>query len=327
MHRATVSRALDPRRRELINPETVARVIEAAEQLGYRPNVMARGLKTNRSSLIALVVPDISSPEYASIVGTLESTARQAGYTVLIANTRDDLASIESVGARLVASRVDGVVLASGLNAEQALGALGLDGWPVVFVGDGFVHDRAAVSIDHHHGIELAVSHLARLGHERIALICERPSSSSGATHRNAYVTAMQAHGRDPDPRLVEVCEPTRAAAGFEACAALFYRDAEPTAIVATNDGAALGCYSALASLGLEVPRDVSVVGYGNSAYGRYLSPPLTTVALPHGAVGSEAARMILDLIDADPGERRPSTVVLRPYLVQRLSTAAPPAG
>jgi LacI family transcriptional regulator, galactose operon repressor len=325
VHRATVSRALDPRRRNLINPETVARVVDAAERLGYRPNVMARGLKTNRSSVIALVVPDISSPTYASIVSSLESTVRDAGYTVLIANTDDDLASIESVGAQLLASRVDGVVFASAVRGEQALRALRLENTPAVLIGAASPGDQAWVSVDHRHGIELAVNHLIRLGHMNIALICERPSSSSGATHHEAYVAALRAHGREPDTRLVEICEPTRAAAGAEACAALFYRGAAPSAIIATNDGAALGCYSALATLGLEVPRDVSIVGYGNSPYGRYFSPPLTTVALPYGAVGTEAANMILELTDPDGTSLEREHVLLRPYLVHRLSTATAP--
>jgi LacI family transcriptional regulator len=327
VHRATVSRALDPRRRELIHPKTVARVLDAAERLGYRPNVMARGLKTNRSSVIALVVPDISSPAYAPVVSSLESTVREAGYTVLIANTGDDLASIASVGAQLVASRVDGVVFATAARGEQALRALELPGTPVVLIGAGPLTSPASVSVDHRHGIELAVNHLVRLGHTNIALICERTSSAAGATQHDAYVSALQAHGREFDPRLVEICEPTRAAAGAEACAALFYRGVSPTAIIATNDGAALGCYSALASLGLAVPGDVSVVGYGNSSYGRYFSPPLTTVALPHGAVGTEAAKLVLGLTDPDGEPVRREHVLLRPYLVHRLSTAPAPAG
>jgi LacI family transcriptional regulator len=324
VHRASVSRALDPNRRDLINPETVARILEAAETLGYRPNAMARGLKTNRSRVIALVVPDIASPTYASIVSSLESAAREAGYTVLIANTGDELATVAAVSDRLAASRVDGVVFASAVRGEQALRAAGLDGIPIVFIG-GPQPGRSSVSVDHHRGIEIAVDHLVRLGHSRIALICERPTSSAGAAHAEAYATALRAHDLEPDPRLVEVFEPARAVAGAEACSALFYRGAAPTAIIATNDGAALACYSALAGLGLEVPRDVSVVGYGNTPYGRYFSPPLTTIALPFGLIGTEAARIVLELIEASGGPEEPRQVQLRPYLVQRLSTARCP--
>lgn len=325
VHRASVSRALDPRRRELINPSTVARILDAAERLGYRPNAMARGLKTNRSHVIALVVPDVASPTYASIVSSLEGAAREAGYTVLIANTGDEPPAVAAVFERLAASRVDGVVFASALGGEGALESTGLTGTPLVLIGDTAPAACSSVSIDHRHGLELAVDHLVRLGHSRIALICERPTTATGAAHAAAYAAALRKHGLELDPGLVEICEPTRAAAGAEACAALFYRGAAPTAIIATNDAAALACYSALGGLGLAAPSDVSVVGYGNSPYGRYVSPPLTTVALPYAAVGIEAARIVLDEIEGRAEGHEPRRVQLRPYLVQRLSTARRP--
>jgi LacI family transcriptional regulator, galactose operon repressor len=319
VHRATVSRALDPRCRGLLDADTVRRITEAAERLGYRPNALARGLKTRRSLAVGLVVPDLASPEYAPLIASLEGALHTAGYTILVASSGDDrdglLASVE----RLVASRVDGIVVATG--RKPPLEGVGT---PLVIVGAASARDGVpSISIDHGLGLEIAVGHLLRLGHRRIGLIAGRRTTGVGAAHHDAYERALVGAGVALDSALVEIAEPQRATAGAEACAALFYRRADPTAIVATSDGAALGCYSALAEFGLKVPDDISIVGYGNSIYGRYLSPPLTTVSLPTAAMGVQAANRILGLVGG--GDAGVAHVQLRPYLVHRLSTGRAP--
>jgi LacI family transcriptional regulator len=329
VHRATVSRALDPRRRGLVDPATVQKVTEAAEGLGYTPNALARGLKTNRSYVIGLAVPDASSPEYAPIVGALESALREAGYTALVTSTRDEHETLASVTEGLAARRVDGIVVATAKSADFALKAVRAGATPIVLAGATPEADACpSVTIDHRLGAEIAVNHLLRLGHTRIGLVAERRTTSLGAAHHEAYEHALERAGVPIDPELIEICEPTRATAGAEACSALFYRGASPTAILATNDGAALGCYSALAEFGLRVPVDVSVVGYGNTPYGRYFSPPLTTISLPLGAMGTEAVAEILRWVQ---NHAKSALAVkhmqLRPHLVHRLSTAPPPQG
>lgn len=329
VHRATVSRALDPRRRELVDPATVRKVAEAAAELGYTPNALARGLKTNRSYVIGLAVPDASSPAYAAIVGAVEGALRDAGYTAFVASTGDEHETLASVTEGLAARRVDGLVIATAKSAEHTLKAIRAGETPIVLVGTAAPADSCpSVSIDHRLGAEIAMNHLIRVGHRRIGLIAERRTSSLGAAHHDAYEHAFQQAGVTLDPELIEICEPTRPTAGAEACAALYYRGAAPTAILATNDGAALGCYSALADFGLRVPQEVSVVGYGNTPYGRYFSPSLTTVSLPLTAAGREAVTQILRLVDGTADTTpRVEHVQLRPYLVHRLSTAPPRGG
>jgi LacI family transcriptional regulator len=325
VHRATVSRALDPRRRGLLDPSTVKRVTDAAEGLGYMPNALARGLKTNRSFVIGVAVPDVSSPSSAPLVGALESALRDAGYTALVASTRDEPETLTSVTQELAARRVDGIVLATAKSAGFALKALRVGETPIVVVGAAPPDDTCpSVSIDHRLGAQIALSHLIRLGHTRIGLIAERRSSSLGAAHHEAYEQTLAAAGLPLEPGLIEIAEPTRALAAAEACSALFYRGSSPTAILAMNDGAALGCYAALAEFGLKVPADVSIVGYGNMPYGRYVSPSLTTVSLPLSAVGKEAAAQVLRLLHAEAGSQV-GRVQLQPHLVHRHSTAPPP--
>jgi LacI family transcriptional regulator len=321
VHRATVSRALDPSRRDLVDPETVERVLSAAAELGYRPNALARALKTNRSKVTGLVAPAISSPEVAAIVDAFEAAMREAGYTTLVTSSGDEPSVLATAGADLVSSRAEGIVLITAKSAEFALGALGAPETPTVVIG-AMAEGMSTVAVDHELGAELATRHLIRLGHSRIGLIAENPTASRGAAHHRGYRQALGRAGIELDEGLIEAAELTRPASGAEACAALFYRGAAPTAILAAGDGAALGCYSALADFGLRVPTDVSVVGYGNSPYGRYFAPPLTTVSLPLATVGKEAAALILERLGNPESDAR--SVHLRPYLVQRLSTGLP---
>jgi LacI family transcriptional regulator len=326
VHRATVSRALDPQRRSLLDDATVTRVLRAAHELGYRPNALARGLKTSRSFLVGLVVPEVSSSTYAPIIAAAEAALRDHGYTALLASTGDDHDALASVIDGLVASRVDGVILATARGAEFARRPLGMLSSRVVLIEATPQRDASpSISIDHRLGIQIAVRHLVRLGHSRIGLIAERRSSALGAAQHEGYEQALRAARIPYDSELIEVCQPTRPAAGVEACSALFYRGASPTAIIATSDGAALGCYSALEEFELEVPRHVSVVGYGNTEAGRYLTPALTSIALPLSAVGTEAASQMLRVLGHDGSQPAAPRVELRPYLLQRLSTAPPP--
>ena len=256
---------------------------------------------------------------YRSSPEACETRIRDAGYSTLVMSSGDDAQGLAAASEQLMASRAEGVIVVTAKRADFVLPALGLDNTPVVIVGP---HDDTipTISIDSQLGAERALEHLIRLGHYRIGMICEGETTTRGAAHMDGYKAAMGRAGIDVDERLIQIAEPSRPASGVEACAALFHRGVAPTAIFATSDETALGCYAALADFGLVVPNDVSVVGYGNSAYGRYVSPPLTTVSLPLAAAGYAAAATLLAQLGAE-GEIDADHVHVTPYLVQRLST------
>jgi LacI family transcriptional regulator len=231
----------------------------------------------------------------------------------------DDASALAATSAQLAASRAEGVIVVTSKQADFVLPTLEFDGIPMVLVGPS---DDAVstVSVDHQLGAERAVEHLIRLGHLRIGLICEDVATTRGTAHMLGYKAAMERAGYKNDAALVQTAAPSRPASGVEACAALFHRGGAPTAIFATSDETALGCYAAIADFGLAVPADVSVVGYGNSAYGRYVWPSLTTVQLPLAAAGNEAAVKLILQINDEPATE-PEHVQIAPYLVQRLST------
>jgi LacI family transcriptional regulator len=324
VHRATVSRALDPARRDLLDPVTLARVLSAAEALGYRPNALARGLKTSRSGTTGVIVPSLSSPDGSVIVGAYEARIRDAGYSTLVMSSGDDAKGLAAASAQLMASRAEGVIVVTSKRTDFVLPALELGDTPAVLVGP---YDEAlsTVSIDHQLGAERAVEHLIRLGHTRVGLICEDRTTARGAAHLDGYHAALRRAGIGVEAALVQTADLSHPASGVEACAALFHRGSAPTAIFATSDETALGCYATIADFGLSVPDDVSVVGYGNSAYDRYVSPSLTTVSVPLAAAGFEAAaRLLAQLGSGDP--RDFEHVQIAPYLVQRVSTRRPRA-
>lgn len=323
VHPATASRALNPATRGLVNAETARRVIKVAEGLGYRPNPIARGLKTAKSSTVGLVIPDLTNPLFPPIVRGIEDVLEPAGYSGLIVNTDNDpqreLAQIELLRAR----QVEGLIVATALIDHPLMSRLHAEGVPMVMVNrrpDGA--DIPSITPDDAAGIELAVQHLADLGHRRVAHLAGPGTTSTGVARLRAFRNAVRDLDLDADPALVVTCDHWSEEAGAEALRQLLDVRPDVTAIVAGNDLIALGCYDVFAERGVSCPSEVSVVGFNDMPFLDKLAPPLTTVAIPHQQIGAEAARLLLDAI-SEPN--RPARSVLLPLsLVVRGSTAPP---
>jgi LacI family transcriptional regulator len=323
VHPATASRALNPATRGLVNADTARRVIKVAESLGYRPNPIARGLKTAKSGTVGLVIPDLTNPLFPPIVRGIEDVLEPAGYSGLIVNTDNDpsreRAQIESLRSR----QVEGFIVATALLDHPLLAQLRREGVLMVMVNrrpDGL--DVPSITPDDASGVELAVRHLASLGHHRIAHLAGPANTSTGVVRARSFRNTMHDLGLDEDPALTTTCPYWSERAGADALRALLDSGAEFTAVVAGNDLIALGCYDVFAERSIDCPRDVSVVGFNDMPFLDKLQPPLTTVRIPHHQIGVEAARMLLEAID-EPD--RPSRSVLLPLsLVVRGSTAAP---
>lgn len=326
MHAATASRALNPKARQLVSPETVRRVTRAAEALGYRPNPIARSLKTARSATVGLVIPDLTNPLFPPIVRGIENVLESAGYTPLIVNTDNDaereLALIDSLRSR----QVEGLIIATARLEHALLSRLRDRDVKMVLVNRR-VEDLAVpyVGADDAAGIALAVRHLADLGHRRIAHLAGPQTTSSGVVRSRAFRHAVRDHGLDDDPELVVGCGHWTEGDGAAAARELLDRGTGATAIVAGNDLIALGCYDVFAERGISCPGDVSVVGFNGMPFLDKLRPPLTTIAIPHHELGAEAARMLLDCIE-EP-DRPPRSLLLPVTLAVRESAAPPQTG
>jgi LacI family transcriptional regulator len=323
VHRATASRALNPTTRHLVNAETAERVERAARSLGYRPNPIARSLKTSRSASIGLVIPDLTNPLFPPIARGIEDVLREVGYNAWIVNTDSDpereAAAVESMRSR----NVEGFVFATARLEHPLLDELVADGLPVVLVNRRTARsDIPSVMADEATGIAMAVRHLVELGHHKIAHLAGPQSLSTGQARLRAFRHALQDHGLEDAPGRVVICEAWSEAAGARGFIELLDSGAEFTAVVAGNDLLALGVYDALPERGLTCPGDVSVVGFNGMAFIDKVTPPLTTVQIPHYELGAEAARLLLaDL--REPG-RHPRSLLLPLKLVIRQSTAPP---
>ena len=321
VHPGTASRALNEETRARVNEETARRVLDAAARLGYRPNSIARGLKTSRSYTIGVVVPDLRNPLFPPIARGIEEGLEPAGYTSLLANTDNDPERERLSFDALRARQVDGYITASARREHPLLLELAANGRPLVLVNRA-TDDDALPSVvpDDRDGMRQAVEHLVSLGHGRIAHLAGPFTLSTGVHRYEGFVEAMAAHGLAVDPDLVVSGTGYTEDEGARLSRALLEAGRRFTAVLAGNDLMAVGCLDALREAGLQCPRDVSVVGFNDMTWSARLSPPLTTVRVPHQLLGLEAATLLLERL-ADPGTP-PRHVVLPVELVVRESTA-----
>lgn len=329
VHISTVSRTFSAP--HLVNPDTRSRVLACAEHLGYRPNRAARALITGRTHNIGLIVADIANPFFPPLIKAAESQARQRDYHIFVADTSEDPAVEEDL-VHALAKQVDGVLLCSPRMSNSLIEQLSRE-VPLVVINRQ-VAGLPAVVMDVGQGARLAVEHLTGLGHRDLALLGgPRGSWTSREIRRSAVAAA-----RSADAALT-VLGPNPPTENGGLAMAEQIRRAGVTAVLAYNDLMAIGLIEGLDSLGIQVPRDVSVVGIDDIALSRLTRPKLTTVATPTAAAGRTAVDMLLQhdgspatrtgrgggRITAADDRRTTAQVTLQTELVIRDSTGAGP--
>jgi LacI family transcriptional regulator len=317
---ATVSRVLNGK--GPVRATTRAHVLAVVGSMGYVPHSAARSLSTRRTLAIGVVLPDMHGAFFGEIVRGLDLVARAAGYHLLVSGSHSDPAETAAV-LQALHGRVDGLVLmAPGLGAGWLRESLPRRVPVVLLNGDDGAPEHSSIRIDNRRGARLAVEHLVALGHRDIAFVAGPPGNSDAGERLRGYEEGVRASGREPQARLElpgDFSEESGARAGA-AIAALVPR---PTAVFAANDAMAVGCLAALREHGLEVPRDVSLVGFDDIPIARYLTPPLTTVQVPIAELGRYAMDAVLAAVEE--GARETSAhAVLAPTLAVRASTARP---
>jgi LacI family transcriptional regulator len=324
VHAGTASRALNPNTRALVNPETAKRVIDAAEKLGYRPNPLARGLKTNRSFTVGVLVPDLTNPLFPPIVRGIEDALATEGYTAILANSDNDPEKERLHFGNLKSRQVEGFIMATAQLDHPLIEDAIAENESIVLVNRTVDSPRAlSVITDDAKGINLAVRHLIDLGHTRIAHLVGPERFSTGRVRYRGFIDAMESAGLTADPDLMHFADSFTEVEGQRMFRELLETDTEFTAVVAGNDLLALGCYDVMYEVGLKCPDDISIVGYNDIPFMDKLKPPLTTVRIPHYEIGYRAAELLLDRVTKPDSE--PGTVLMEPSLVVRASTAPAP--
>ncbi|PZX11300.1 LacI family transcriptional regulator [Palleronia aestuarii] len=316
---ATVSRAL--REPDKVSDDTRARVNGAAAQLGYIYNAVAGDISTGRSTVIGVLVPAASNALFAETLHSIQDVAMAAGHSTIQGATRYDEAIEGKLIDTLLQRRVKGLVLTGltyGQEARIAQLATASDvriviTWEKPPVDTGSI---SYVGFDNRKASELAVRHLIELGHTRIGLIVGPYSRIARTRHRlDGYRDALDAAGIAFDPSLVleRLPEPVE---GREAMEALLAQEEPPTGVFAASDMLAFGALRALHAAGLDVPSDVSLVGFDDVDLAAYTHPPLTTVRVDAARIGRLAAQILID-----PAEARSRHYCLDCDLVIRGST------
>lgn len=321
MHLSTASRALDPSKRHLIADPVVSKIAAIADKLGYRRDTIAASLRTRRSKLVGVIVPDIANPVFSPIIAAITETLSAEGYSTIVADGGQDRKRQSALVGELMTRRVDGLVLATVRREDPILKECLREGLPVVLVNRADESDSvSSVVTDDRAGMRLAVEHLIELNHRLIGHIAGPAHISTGYLRRKGFEEAMAARGLAlPADAIVEASAYEREA-GEAAAAELLKRNPKLTAIAAANDLLALGVYRAIAAAGLSCPRDISVVGHNDMPLADMVEPPLTTIRIGPREMGHDAARlMIARMREPNAAVRR---VVLSPSLVVRASTA-----
>lgn len=297
----TVSNVLNGRHEQMA-AETRSRVLAAMARLGYRPNQVAQSLVTSRTATVGLIVGDPTNSLYPPVTIGAEAACRAAGYSLLLANAGDIDAERRAVDL-MRAKRVDGLVLFSvsalDLPVDHLLEAQA-DGTPVVAINRALPPGAPIplVAFDHYGGARLATRHLIELGHTRIAHLAGPPNRATGIQRLRGYQEELIAAGVACDPTLV-----VQGDYSFESGECLMRQlwAARPTAIFVGGDVLALGAMRALSELGVDVPRDLSLVAFGNPDAVRYATPAITTVDLRVIDAGRAAVELLLRLIRSRP--------------------------
>jgi len=325
VHVSTASRALNPMTSSVVNPETVERISDVARRLGYRPHPLARGLRTNRTMSVGMVIPDVENPLFGPIIGGAESVLVEEGYSVLIGNADRGDEHAEAVVETMLERQVDGVILATATRSDTVVQDLRRREVATVLVNRRSDDPTVPAIIgDDHVGIGLAVEHLVDLGHREIGHVSGPAWVSTGLDRRTAFLSWMDHFGLDPNKDGVAEAEWYRTEPGYKAGLELLSRRPQTTAIVAANDLIGLGCYRAIRSLGLEVGADVSVTGYNDIPLLDLMQPAMTAVRVPYREMGVRAARTLLAAMGEEPPQEEDAVIRLAPNLVARASTAPP---
>jgi DNA-binding LacI/PurR family transcriptional regulator len=316
---ATVSRALNGTGQ--IAPATRTAIEAAVEQLGYRPNTIARSLVTKSTQTIAFLLPDITNPFYAALASSIQRLADKRDHLMLLCTTESDPEQEEKYLNHLRAKQVDGALVDGLVLPPDRIARFVAEGFPIVCL-DRDIDSPAVplVQVDNRLGARIATEHLLSLGHTRIAHITGarlRISEERVAGYREALADA----GIAPDPRLVAVGSFSEEG-GYEATRALLESGTEFTALFAANDLSAVGALNAISTSGRRVPDDISVVGFDDVPLAAFTAPPLTTIHQPAEEIAQQATEILFGLVHGRKVRRL--RYLLEPRLVVRASTAPP---
>lgn len=318
---STVSRVIN--KEPLVKARTRGKVEEAIAELNYLPNRVAQRLRSinTKNKLIGLVLPDIQNPFYVDVVRGVEEAAYQQNFSVMIGNFDQDERKEKIFLDILQSESIDGLIVAPSRGRDQHIKKVIENGYPVVCIDRGLVGtDVDVVKVNNEAGAFSAIDYLIALGHKRIAHITGDPGIPTTRERVAGYERAMAKHGIDIDQELVKNSD-----SGYESGAILMQdlidMPHRPTAVFTANNLLTLGALKTIHENELQIPNDISIVGFDDMYWSTSLNPPLTAVRQSGYDIGNKAAELLVQKI-AQP-ERSTSSVVMDTELIVRRSCKA----
>lgn len=321
---ATAARVLNEDPTLSVRPVTRERVRAVAQDLGYRPNRVASGLRTRRTGTIAVVLPDPQNIAWSDTLRGIERAAAEHEYVVVVADAHGPTLDPQQWSRFVLEGRMDGLLVAFATVVDELVAQIAGRGLPLVTINSRSDNVDGSVTMDDATGSRLAVDHLAGLGHRRIAFIAGRGDTDVGRRRHAGYRDAMSDHDLPVDSAWILPGDYTERTARALGRALLDMPDVgRPTAVYTVNLPSALGFRAAAAEAGLRIPGDVSLVTMDDHPILAHTDPPLTAIQLPMGEMGELGARMLIEVVDGRP--MRHVVTATPPRLIERRSTAPAP--
>lgn len=290
---STVSRVLTSN--APVQEETKKAVEAAIQTLGYRPNGLARSLRSNETKTLGLIIPDVANPFFPEVAKGVEDAACKRGYSVILCNSGNDRAKEAMYFEVLQERRIDGIIITGSGSLDEYAQLREKEDFPIVFLdrnAEGLNVD--SVESDSYSGACQAVQHLIQLGHREIAFVSGPSAASTSGRRLRGYIDTLSRHGISPLPENIFPGDFTLEA-GRQAGMALLKRARRPTAVFVSSDIGAVGVMMAAESMHLRIPEDLSVVGFDNTLLSMVSRPALTTVSQPKYEMGQQAVRLLIE--------------------------------
>jgi len=315
---STVSRVLNRQsQKNRISSKTAKLVLKAAQELNYRPNQLARGLRLKKTHTIGLVVPDISNPFFAHVTRMIQKNAYNFGYSMIVCNTDEDIGTeIEQIDL-LRGKGVDGyIIMPVGVENDHIIELIELDK-PLVLLDRCFNDlETNSVVVDNYGGSNQATKYLIEQGHTRIAIIQGLINTSTNSERVNGYKDALKECGIPIDSKLI-VGDDFRKDNGYIETKLLLSTSDSPSAIFTMSDLITLGALEAIEESDFTIPDDVSIISYDDIDFAPFLKAPLTAVRQPKETMGKVAVKLLIENIKSK-GKNAKQKIVLKPELVIR---------
>ena len=302
--------------------ETIDKVLKVIEELDYRPNALAKGLKAMKTNVIGIVLSNLQNPFWTKVLDGVEDTCKSQGYNLMICNSNEEAKTEEEHIRAFQMRQVDGMIIHPTIKNLTLYEQLKQDKFPFITINRKiYGQNFDMVVVDNIIGGKMAVEHLIKLGKRKIAIFLYPIDGISPRMERlTGYKDALNHAGITIEDELIQIVNEEPGSVR-DAVKALLKSSNKPDAIFSTNNMMTLEVMEGIKELGLSIPDDVSIVGYDETVWSKHLDPPLTTVNQPAYKMGQLAAERLISLIEsADTSERNTETISLVPNLIIRES-------